>query len=94
VDSVLSSLLETYALLVGGGVLLAGVLGTLIARSALAPITRFSERTEHVTSTLSSPRRLQGAPNEHTEAIALDNRREGRRPRPPTFPGDRVRARA
>jgi two-component system, OmpR family, sensor histidine kinase MprB len=59
VDSVLSSLLETYGLLVGGGVLLAGLLGTLIARSALAPITRFSERTEQVTSTLSSPRRLQ-----------------------------------
>jgi two-component system, OmpR family, sensor histidine kinase MprB len=59
VDSVLSSLLETYALLVGGGVLLAGVLGLLIARSALAPITRFSERTEQVTSALSSPRRLQ-----------------------------------
>ena len=39
--------------------LLAGLLGTLIARSALAPITRFSERTEQVTSTLSSPRRLQ-----------------------------------
>jgi two-component system sensor histidine kinase MprB len=47
VDSVLGSLLETYGLLLGGGVLLAGVLGTLIARSALAPITRFSERTEH-----------------------------------------------
>jgi two-component system, OmpR family, sensor histidine kinase MprB len=59
VDSVLSSLLETYALLVGGGVLLAGVLGLLIARSALAPITRFSEQTEQVTSTLSSPRRLE-----------------------------------
>ena len=59
VDSVLSSLLETYALLVGGGVLLAGLLGTLIARSALAPITRFSERTEQVTDTLASPQRLQ-----------------------------------
>jgi two-component system sensor histidine kinase MprB len=59
VDSVLSSLLETYALLVGGGVLLAGLLGTLIARSALAPITRFSERTEQVTNTLASPQRLE-----------------------------------
>ncbi len=59
VDSVLSSLLETYALLVGGGILLAGLLGTLIARSALAPITRFSERTEQVANTLSSPQRLQ-----------------------------------
>ncbi len=59
VDSALSSLLETYALLVGGGVLLAGLLGTLIARSALAPITRFSEQTEQVANTLSSPQRLQ-----------------------------------
>ena len=59
VDSVLSSLLETYALLVGGGVLLAGLLGTLIARSALAPITRFSERTEQVANTLASPQRLE-----------------------------------
>ena len=59
VDSVLSSLLETYALLVGGGILLAGLLGTLIARSALAPITRFSERTEQVTNTLASPQRLE-----------------------------------
>ena len=59
VDSVLSSLLVTYGLLVGGGVLLAGLLGTLIARSALAPINRFIEQTEQVTSTLDTPRRLQ-----------------------------------
>jgi two-component system, OmpR family, sensor histidine kinase MprB len=59
VDSVLSSLLLTYGLLVGGGVLLAGVLGTVIARSALAPIERFSEQTERVTSALDRPRRLE-----------------------------------
>ncbi len=59
VDSVLSSLLLTYGLLIGGGVLLAGVLGTLIARSALAPIERFSEQTEQVTSALDRPRRLE-----------------------------------
>jgi two-component system sensor histidine kinase MprB len=59
VDSVLSSLLRTYGLLVGGGVLLAGVLGALIARSALAPIERFSEQTERVTSALDRPRRLE-----------------------------------
>jgi two-component system sensor histidine kinase MprB len=59
VDSVLSSLLLTYGLLIGAGVLLAGVLGTLIARSALAPIDRFSEQTEQVTSALDRPRRLQ-----------------------------------
>ncbi len=59
VDSVLSSLALTYGLLVGAGVLLAGVLGTLIARSALAPIERFSEQTEQVTSALDRPRRLE-----------------------------------
>ncbi len=36
VDSVLHGLLLTYVLLIGGGVLLAGVLGALIARAALA----------------------------------------------------------
>jgi two-component system sensor histidine kinase MprB len=56
VDSVLSSLLLSYALLVGAGILLAGVLGTLIARSALAPIDRFSAETERVTSALDRPR--------------------------------------
>ncbi len=59
VDSVLNSLLLTYGLLIGGGVVLAGVLGMLIARSALAPIDRFSEQTEQVTSTLDRPRRLK-----------------------------------
>lgn len=58
-DSILSSLLVTYGLLVGGGVLLAGLLGTVIARSALAPIERFSEQTEQVTSALDRPRRLE-----------------------------------
>jgi two-component system, OmpR family, sensor histidine kinase MprB len=59
VDSVLSSLLLTYGLLVGAGVLLAGLFGALIARSALAPIDRFSEQTEQVTSALDRPRRLE-----------------------------------
>ena len=58
VDSVLRSLSLTYGLLVGGGILLAGVLGALIARSALAPIERFSEQTERVTSALDDPHRL------------------------------------
>ena len=59
VDSVLRSLSLTYGLLVGGGVLLAGLLGALIARSALAPIERFSEQTERVTSALDDPHRLE-----------------------------------
>jgi two-component system sensor histidine kinase MprB len=59
VDSVLNGLLLTYGLLVGAGVLLAGLLGTLISRSALRPIERFSEQTENVTGALDQPRRLE-----------------------------------
>jgi two-component system sensor histidine kinase MprB len=59
VDSVLGGLLLTYGLLIAGGVILAGVLGALIARAAVAPIERFSEKTEQVTSALDRPRRLE-----------------------------------
>jgi two-component system sensor histidine kinase MprB len=59
VDDVLHGLALSYALLVAAGVLAAGLIGLLIARSALAPINRFSERTEQVTSALESPRRLE-----------------------------------
>jgi two-component system sensor histidine kinase MprB len=57
-DSALRALLVTYALLVAGGILLAGVIGALVARSALAPIRRFTSQTEQVTSSLDRPRRL------------------------------------
>ena len=59
VDSVLSSLLLTYALLVGGGILLAGLIGALVARAAIKPIMSFTTRTEQVTSELHRPRRLE-----------------------------------
>ncbi|HEY2006120.1 MAG TPA: HAMP domain-containing sensor histidine kinase [Solirubrobacteraceae bacterium] len=59
VDSVLHGLLLTYGLLIAGGVILAGLLGALIARSAVAPIERFSEKTEQVTSALDRPARLE-----------------------------------
>jgi two-component system sensor histidine kinase MprB len=59
VDSVLNGLLLTYGLLIAGGVVLAGLLGALIARAAVAPIERFSEKTEQVTSALDRPRRLE-----------------------------------
>jgi two-component system sensor histidine kinase MprB len=58
-DSVLSGLLLTYGLLIAGGVVLAVLLGALIARAAVAPIERFSEKTEQVTSALDRPRRLE-----------------------------------
>ena len=38
--------------------MLAGLIGALVARSALAPIRRFTSQTEQVTSSLDTPRRL------------------------------------
>ncbi len=65
-DKVLHSLFLPYALLIGGGVLLAALLGLAISRSALAPIERFVARTERVTSELDRPARL-----EETDAVEL-----------------------
>jgi two-component system sensor histidine kinase MprB len=66
VDSVVGGLLLPYGLLIGGGILLAGLLGLAISRSALRPIERFVARTEHVTRELEHPTRL-----EETDAIEL-----------------------
>lgn len=66
VDSVLDGLLLTYGLLIVGGVLLAGLLGLAISRSALRPIERFVSRTERVTRELDRPERL-----EETDPIEL-----------------------
>ena len=59
VDSVLHGLLLDYGLLIGGGVLLAGLLGWAISRSALRPIERFLGQTERVTSALDHPTRIE-----------------------------------
>jgi two-component system, OmpR family, sensor histidine kinase MprB len=59
IDSTVHELSLTYSLLVGGGVLLAGLLGAGIARTALAPIRRFAKQTQEVTSALDRPRRLE-----------------------------------
>ena len=67
-DAVLSGLLLPYALLIGGGVLLALLLGLAISRSALRPIERFVAQTERVTRELEHPARLE-------EADALELRR-------------------
>ena len=65
-DSVLHGLLLTYGLLIGGGILLAAVLGLAISRSALRPIDRFVRSTERVASELDRPERLEG-----TDAVEL-----------------------
>jgi two-component system sensor histidine kinase MprB len=68
VDDVLHGLLLPYGILIGGGVLLAALLGLAISRSALAPIERFVSRTERVTRELDHPARLE-------EADAIELRR-------------------
>ena len=59
VDSVLNGLLLPYGLLIGGGVVLAMLLGLAISNSALRPIDRFVRRTEDVTSSLDRPTHLE-----------------------------------
>ena len=49
VNSELSHVLLILALIGAGGVVLAALLGALVARTALAPIARFTERTEQLT---------------------------------------------
>ncbi len=55
----LDRLLLILALIGGGGIVLAGLLGTLVARTALAPIARFTRRTETLTGNLDLSRRLE-----------------------------------
>ena len=57
-DSALRSLAVTYALLVAGGIALAGLIGALIARAALAPIRHFTSQTERVAGSLDVQHRL------------------------------------
>ncbi len=63
-DRVLHGLIVSYAIIVGAGVVLALLLGGLIARGALAPIVRFTRRTEAVTDTVDVSQRIEetGAP--------------------------------
>jgi two-component system, OmpR family, sensor histidine kinase MprB len=55
----LSRLLLILALIGAAGVVLAALLGALVARTALAPIARFTARTETLTGSLDLSRRLE-----------------------------------
>jgi two-component system, OmpR family, sensor histidine kinase MprB len=59
VEHELSRLLLILALIGGAGIVLAAILGTLVARTALAPIARFTRRTETLTGNLDLSRRLE-----------------------------------
>jgi two-component system sensor histidine kinase MprB len=58
VEHELSRLLLILALIGAGGVVLAALLGALVARTALEPIVRFTQRTESLTGNLDLSRRL------------------------------------
>ncbi len=59
VDHELSHLLLILALIGAAGIVLAALLGTLVARTALAPIASFTEQTETLSGTLDLSRRLE-----------------------------------
>ena len=59
VEHELSRVLLILALIGAGGVVLAALLGALVARTALAPITRFTRSTETLSGNLDLSRRLQ-----------------------------------
>ncbi len=59
VDHELSHLLLILVLIGAAGIVLAALLGTLVARTALAPIGRFTEQTETLSGTLDLSRRLE-----------------------------------
>jgi two-component system sensor histidine kinase MprB len=59
VDHVLRDLLLSFLLVVGGGIVLAATIGAVIGRSALAPIARFTRRTESVTGALDRTQRIE-----------------------------------
>ena len=71
VDQALHSLLITYLALVAGGILLAALIGTLIGRSALAPIERFTKRTERVTDALDGSQRIEETGATELERLAV-----------------------
>jgi len=59
VESELRRLLLILALIGGGGIVLAALLGALVARTALAPIGRFTRRTETLRGSLDLSQRLE-----------------------------------
>lgn len=70
VDSALHALLMTYLWLIGLGVVVAGIAGMVISRSALSPILRFSADTEQVTRSPDRRRRLEETGAEELRRLA------------------------
>ena len=60
----------TYLWMIGVGVVVAGIAGMVISRSALAPILRFSADTEQVTRSPDRRRRLEETGAEELRGLA------------------------
>ena len=70
VESVLHDLLVTYAVFGGIGILLAALLGSVVGRAALGPITRFTSRTEAVAGAPDTAQRLEEAGADELRRLA------------------------
>ena len=70
VDHELSHLLLILVLIGVGGIVLAALLGALVARTALAPIARFTANTETLTGSLDLSRRLEVAGGDELGRLA------------------------
>jgi two-component system sensor histidine kinase MprB len=75
VDRELDQLLVVFLIAIVAGILVAAALGGLIGRAALAPIGRFTRRTETVSDRLDGSQRLEeGGPTELARLAASFNR--------------------
>ena len=70
IDNVLHDLVVAYLVLGGAGILLAALLGGLVGHAALAPIRRFTDRTEAVAGEPDTGARLDGGDAEELRRLA------------------------
>jgi two-component system sensor histidine kinase MprB len=70
VDDELSHLLLLLVAIGGGGIALAALLGLLVARTALAPVARFTRRAETLGGSLDLSQRLEVAGGDELERLA------------------------
>ncbi len=70
VNHELSRLLLILLAISAGGALLAALLGALVARTALAPIARFTRRTESLSGTLDLSQRLEASGRDELARLA------------------------
>jgi two-component system, OmpR family, sensor histidine kinase MprB len=70
VDRTLNRLLVVLVLLTAGGIALGAVLGRLVAQTALGPVRRLSEATEHVTATQDLSARVEASGQDELSRLA------------------------